>query len=147
MAHIVRPTAEDAARAAVASEALRDRPPRGRHLRVVASGVGRSDGFELPDLASDVLAEVLEHLARGEAISVVAVDSEMTTQQAADLLNVSRPFLVELVERGEIEHRKVGPRRRLRLVDVLAYKEIDDARRRAAADELSAEAQRLGLDY
>lgn len=94
-----------------------------------------------------VLAEVLEHLARGEAVSVVAVDSEVTTQQAADLLNVSRPFLVELVERGEIEHRKVGPRRRLRLVDVLAYKEIDDARRRAAADELSAEAQRLGLDY
>ena len=147
MAHIVRPTAQDAARAAVASEALRERQPRGRHLRVVVSGAGRGDGFELPDVASDVLAEVLEHLARGEAVSVVAVEAEMTTQQAADLLNVSRPFLVELVERGEIEHRKVGPRRRLRLADVLAYKEADDARRRAAADELTAEAQRLGLEY
>ena len=62
-------------------------------------------------------------------------------------MNVSRPYVVELVERGEIEHRKVGPRRRLRLADVLAFKEVDDARRLAAADELSAEAQRLGLHY
>ncbi|MFN0026735.1 MAG: excisionase family DNA-binding protein [Acidimicrobiales bacterium] len=147
MAHIVRPTAEDTARAAAASVVLGDRQPSGRHLRVVAADAVDGDAVELPDAASDALAEVLVLLARGESVSIVGVESEITTQQAADLLNVSRPYVVELVERGEIAHRKVGPRRRLRLADVLAFKEIDDARRLAVADELTAEAQRLGLDY
>ena len=96
-------------------------------------------------MAVDVLREVLEHLRRGERVRVVPEDREITTQQAADLLNVSRPYLVGLVDRGEIPSRKVGSRRRLKLADVLLYREVDDARRKRAADELAAEAQALGV--
>ena len=114
--------------------------------RVVVLPKGRgSEPVELPASVVRVLAEVLEHARRGETVRVIVDDEEITTQQAADLLNVSRPYLVGLVDRGEIPSRKVGARRRLRLTDVLLYREVDQARRLKAVAELAAEAQELGI--
>ncbi|MEZ5321371.1 MAG: excisionase family DNA-binding protein [Microthrixaceae bacterium] len=106
---------------------------------------GKGEPVEVPESVVRVLAEVLDHARRGEAVRVIAHDEEITTQQAADLLNVSRPYLVGLVDRGEIPSRKVGARRRLKLCDVLLYREIDQARRLDAVRALAAEAQELGI--
>ena len=114
--------------------------------RVVVMPQGRKgEPVDLPESVVRVLAEVLDHARRGEPVRVIADDEEITTQQAADLLNVSRPYLVGLVDRGEIPSRKVGTRRRLKLADVLLYREVDQARRLDAVNALAAEAQELGI--
>lgn len=100
---------------------------------------------EVPESVVRALADVLDHARRGESVQVIANNEEITTQQAADLLNVSRPFLVGLVDRGEIPSRKVGTRRRLKVADVLLYRDVDQARRNAAVNALAAEAQELGI--
>ena len=138
MGQTVLPETE-AEQAAVAAGALE----RGRAV-VIPQGDGGGP-VELPASVAKVLAEVLDHARRGEAVRVVAENEEVTTGDAADLLGVSRPYLVGLVDRGEIPARKVGSRRRLRLADVLLYREIDQARRISAVRDLAAEAQELGL--
>jgi excisionase family DNA binding protein len=106
------------------------------------------DGEELrlPRDAVVLLARVLAYMANGQAVSVMPTHAELTTQQAANLLNVSRPYLIGLLEAGEIEFRKVGTHRRVRMQSLMDYKRQDDVRRREAADELSAETRELGLD-
>lgn len=111
---------------------------------VVMPRARRGEPVEVPESVVRVLAEVLDHARRGEHVRVIADEEEITTQQAADLLNVSRPYLVGLVDRGEIPSRKVGTRRRLKLADVLLYREVDQARRLDAVNALAAEAQELG---
>lgn len=100
----------------------------------------------LPDSVLHVLVVALKELAKGKQVSVVAAEAEMTTQQAADLLLVSRPYLIGLLDAGKIPYRKVGTKRRILAADVLAYKAKDRVRRRKLLDELSAESQQLGLD-
>jgi excisionase family DNA binding protein len=106
---------------------------------------GQHSEVPLPAFALDLLVSVLKQLAKGKQVSVVPVEAEITTQQAADMLLVSRPFLIGLLDAGKIPHRKVGTKRRLIAADVLAYKAKEDKRRDACLDELAAEAQRLGL--
>ena len=113
--------------------------------RAVVVSASAADPVELPEAAIAVLTDALEHLRRGHQVRVIADDEEVTTQAAADLLNVSRPYVVALIDRRELPCRKVGSRRRLRLADVLTYREIQQARQRDAADALASEAQELGI--
>jgi excisionase family DNA binding protein len=101
--------------------------------------------IEFPHSVFEVLVRVVHEMARGNAVRILPVHAELTTQQAAELLNVSRPFLVGLLEEGEIPFRKVGSHRRVRLDDLLVYKDRRDRERRIALNELASESQELGL--
>ncbi len=106
-----------------------------------------SPGISLPPQAVEALTEVLEHLAEGREVTVSAQPVEYSTQKAAEFLRVSRPFLVGLLEKGEIPFRKVGTHRRVLFSDLKAYKEKIDAGRLKTLDELTKQAQELGLGY
>src|SRR5207247_10520700 len=129
-------------------------PPRSRGLPLVVVCGSRPHGQEWVRLVGDddhgdetlvgprgaveLLARILAHMAAGQGVSVVPAHAELTTQQAADMLNVSRPFLIGLLEAGEIDYRKVGKHRRVKAASLLDYMRHDDQRRRQAADDLSA---------
>jgi excisionase family DNA binding protein len=99
----------------------------------------------VPRGAVELLARVLAHMAAGQGVSVVPANAELTTQQAAELLNVSRPFLIGLLDAGDIEYRRVGKHRRIKAQSLMAYIARDDQQRREAADELTRLNQEMGL--
>ena len=118
---------------------------RSPSLRVI--GRHGEDAVELPAPAAEMLVEILENMAAGSPVAVLRQDAELTTQQAADFLNVSRPFLVNLLETGAVPFRKVGTHRRVRFDDLRTYKEVTDDARRKALDELAADAQEMDMGY
>ena len=104
----------------------------------------RGETIELPEPIFHILARVAEVLARGDAITVIPVHQELTTQQAADLLNISRQYLVRLLEEGKIPYTRTGKHRRLRIDDVVAYKQARDRERSDSLDELARLSDELG---
>ncbi|TQV70747.1 helix-turn-helix domain-containing protein [Exilibacterium tricleocarpae] len=108
---------------------------------------GESDDLVLPGHVLQILLDVLSEMSKGNAVSLIPHHQELSTQEAASLLNVSRPFLVGLLEKGEIPFRKVGAHRRVLLNDVLAYKERCDCQRAEVLDELTAFSQENDLGY
>ena len=118
-------------------------PPKRRAPKCQLVGP-KGESIPLPESVFYVLERVAEVMARGDSITVVPVGREVTTQQAADLLNVSRQYLVRLLEEGRIPFRKTGKHRRLRIEDVLEFKDKRDKDRRAGLRELSRMTQQFG---
>jgi excisionase family DNA binding protein len=99
----------------------------------------------LPAPAVRLITELLTAMAEGRPVALPPHSAELTTQQAAEFLNVSRPYVVGLIDKDEIPHRMVGTHRRVLLSDLVAYKKKSDARRKDAIGKMVAEAQKLGL--
>lgn len=143
------PTAEEIALARESGRAL------SAHLQTRSStqqidildDKGTTHSVRLPVSALRLLVDVLAEIGEGNAVSIIPVHAELTTQEAADVLNVSRPHLVQLLERGDIPFHKTGTHRRVRYQDVMAYKTRIDAERRKALDALAEQAQALGMGY
>lgn len=143
----IQPTEEVSSLAADASRRL---------FRVIASSVKETcvvrfenapdEPVVLPAAAVRLLGALLTELAKGNAVTLMPHHAELTTQEAADLLNVSRPFLVSLLEGGQLPHHKVGTHRRVRFSDLMAYKRRRDTESESALRELAALSQDLKLD-
>lgn len=113
-------------------------------LRITTTDA-RGKTVDAPEQVYRLTREVLSIVAEGGAAAVISVDHDLTTQAAADILGVSRPHLIKVLERGDIPFYLVGRHRRVAVDDLLAYKQQRDARRRGALDGLAAESQDLGL--
>jgi excisionase family DNA binding protein len=132
-----------------ATQALSRLVRRNTVLRIEACGEGEGEHATclLPAVAVRLLVEILEQMAVGNSVTVIPVRAELTTQEAADILNVSRPFLVSLLEERKLPFRKVGTHRRILYSDLMAYKRQEDEARRSVLRELAKQAQELGLGY
>jgi excisionase family DNA binding protein len=120
------------------------------NIAIVEDGVGRlseSPVLRLPPKVLRLFADVLGSLAQGKAIAVMPKELDVTTQEAAMFLNVSRPYLVRLLEEGKIPFHKVGTHRRIRFEDVVQYKEDRQKISKDALQKLADQAQELGMGY
>ncbi|MDR5903632.1 MULTISPECIES: helix-turn-helix domain-containing protein [Halomonas] len=124
------------------SQLLRERPDSDRaHIKL--------DGADLvlPRQALVLLRDLLTEMAQGNAVTILPTHAEVTTQEAANMLNVSRPHLVKLLEEGAVPFSRVGTHRRIRLQDLLAYKRQQEEVSEAALQELADQAQDLDMGY
>lgn len=140
----VLPSPEEAELAAEASRQI-------SRLKHAASElqVRLDDGkvLRLPKAATDLLYHLLTEMAHGNAVTLIPVHAELTTQEAADLLNVSRPHLVRLLEDGQIPYRLVGTHRRVKFAELESYRVRAEEERQKAMEKLAEQAQELGFGY
>jgi len=141
------PTEQESAQARESSRVLSTYARRTESLQVELSNDEHHEAISLPAGAVRLLLDLLTEMAEGNAVTLLPMHAELTTQQAADILNVSRPYLVKLLDAGTIEHRKVGTHRRVLLRDLIAYKRQVDEDRAAALDELTRQAEDLNMGY
>ena len=140
------PSQDDVETARVSSRTLAKYADQSR-VKLSIEGAQGKDELILPGPALDLLLNILGEISQGNAVNVMPVLAELITQEAANLLNVSRPHLVKLLESGEIGFTKVGTHRRVLAKDVIAYKQATDAKRTEALDELAEIAQLNGMGY
>lgn len=139
----VQPSEADVLLARESSRAL---GPLAQHsLRVQIQG--RAEPIEIPAPAVRMLVDLLVEMAAGNAVTLIPVHAELTTQQAAEILGVSRPFVVSQLEAGNLKFHKVGTHRRIHFLDVMAYKQRMTTERKKALDELTELAQALDAEY
>jgi excisionase family DNA binding protein len=140
--NLLVPTESDSELAKTASRTLAR--AKGQSVKVTLD-----DGkeLELPKAITELLVRVLTELSSGNMVSIMPVHAELTTQEAANHLNVSRPFLIKLLESGQLPFHKVGSHRRVKYEDLKAFMAKQERIREAAMQELADEAQALGLGY
>lgn len=138
------PTKQDIKLAKISSKYLAQFAGKDRSIEIVLDDT-KDKSIKLPAMVFDILLYVLQQMAHGNAITITSIRAEMTTQEAADLLNVSRPFFIKLLDNKKIPFHKVGTHRKVHYQDIMQYKEQLYAARRKTLAELTAESQRLGL--
>ena len=143
---VMLPTAQEIEQAKETSRALSKYSDEQLRIRVFDKE-GDGEDMVLPGYAFNLLLDILTQMSKGNAVSFMPVNAELSTQQAANLLNVSRPYFIELLNKGSIAFRKVGTHRRVLAKDVIAYKEQEDQERLKVLEELSDQAQELGMGY
>lgn len=141
------PSAQDAAIARVSGQLLSRYARQKRPLTLRVTDAEQERALELPAGAVALLMDILEAMAAGRGVTLMPENAELTTVQAAEVLNVSRPFLIKLLDEAAIPHRKVGKHRRIRMEDVMAYKAAIDREREAVLDQLVNEAQEQDMGY
>jgi excisionase family DNA binding protein len=142
------PSKKDVSLAAQSSQILATHVESAQNLNIQILIEGETlESVTLPAKALRLLVDILAQMAEGNAVSVIPVSAELTTQEAADLLSVSRPYMVRLIEDGDIFHRKIGSHRRILAKDVMTYKTKIDAARLKTLVELSEQAQKLKMGY
>lgn len=141
----VLPSEAEAALAKVTSRVLASRLRDDDLMRLRIVGGPSPETVKLPAAAARLLVRILEEMARGNAVTLIPVHAELTTQEAADMLNISRPSLIQLLDAGKIDYRRVGTHRRVRFEALMKYKRLADAARRAALTDLAAYDQELGI--
>lgn len=144
----VTPTEQDTRIARTASEALatllQQNGASEARIRFCAQGEQETE-ITLPHSAVRILFSALQEMAKGHSVTLLPVDTELTTQQAAQLMRVSRPSLIKMLDENKLPYRKVGAHRRVRYEDVLRCLEAERARCEKVMQELMAETERLGL--
>jgi excisionase family DNA binding protein len=116
-------------------------------LTVQVMDADHEEPIELPAGAVTLLLDILGAMASGQGVTIIPEDAELTSVQAAGILHVSRPFLIKLLDEGQIPYRRVGKHRRIRMEDVMNYKRAIDQQREAVLDQLVAEAQEQDMGY
>lgn len=139
------PTQEEAAKAAQSRRQLVALLGKGDYAKLRLYDGDKE--LQVPVTAIHFLVEILDAMSRGEAVSILPINKELTTQEAANLLNVSRPYLVQLLEQSELPYHKVGVRRKVLLKDLMDYKKKRDDESKQLLDALTEEAQSLGMGY